>query len=103
MIGSLTTNHTEGLKLKEILNNKLIIKHSENISHVFGYHQIIYMYADERIKEINKNDMIKDGWEVVDGQGRIYLANSFYGDEDYSDMLVPIGIYEKKINRVFAE
>lgn len=103
MIGSLTTDYKKGLKLKEILNNKKMIKYSENISPVFGYHQIIFMYADDNMKEINKNSMIKDGWAVVDGQDRMFLANNFYGDEDYKDTLVPIGIYEKQIKNVFAE
>lgn len=98
MLASLTDDFKIGVRIKGIIDEKKIVKHSEAISNAFGYHEVIFMYSNDISKKEHEEEMKKDGWSIIDGQSYIHIYCNLWEDKRIS---VPCGIYEKEIECCF--
>lgn len=96
MIGTLTSDYETGVKIKEILDKDKYVKHSENISYIYGLHDIVYLYSNDEEKETHKDKMCKEGWTAIEGQSHVHIYANFH---DKRKILVPCAIYEKEVAR----
>ncbi|MDU2672678.1 MAG: hypothetical protein E7C49_11770 [Clostridium sp.] len=97
MIGSITSDYNTGLKVLERINELKIVKHSEKISHIYGYHQVIFMYSDENTRDKHESDMILRGWSKMEAQNYVSIYSNLY-EERYLKVLC--SVYEKDISAI---
>lgn len=94
MLGVLTSDYNEALDLLDEVKSKKILKHSEKISYIYGYHQIVYLYSNEDERDIHELQMQENGWKKVDSQNCVSLYLDLYNGQSVK---TPCGIYEKSI------
>lgn len=98
MIGTLTDDFETGIKVKEKIDKLKIVIHTENYIYIRGVKQVIYLYANEEIKEKHKKEMINFGLKPMDKEGYMYIYyDSDENNENNEKMLIPCQVYEKKI------
>lgn len=94
MLGTLTSDYNEGLKILEKLNELKIVKHFEKSYFTYGFKEVVYLYSSQEYKENHKKEMLSNGWAEVDGQSNMSIYSNLY-EKRY--IRVPCGIYEKSI------
>lgn len=95
MLGSLTSDYNEGLKiLKKIMELKTV-KHSEKSYFIYGFKQIIYLYSTEDIQKEHKKKMTSSGWSEVEGQTYVSIYSNLY---EKRFIRVLCSFYEKPID-----
>lgn len=97
MIGALTSDYETGLKILDKIKELKIVKHSEKISHIYGYSQIIYLYSDDDVRNSHESEMIADGWSKVDAQTYTSIYSNLY-TKQY--LRVPCNVYEREIEAI---
>ena len=94
MIGTITSDYNTGLKIMERIKELKVIKHSEKISHIYGYHEVIFLYSDEDTRLKHESDMILRGWSKVEAQSYTSIYSNLY-EKRY--LRVPCNIYERNL------
>lgn len=94
MLGTLTSDYNEGLKILEKINEFKIVKHFEKSYFTYGFKEAVYLYSTKEDRDAHKEEMIKDGWTEVDGQSNVSIYSNLH-EKRY--IRVPCNIYEKSM------
>lgn len=97
MIEAITTDYNIGLGILERIQEQKIVKHSEKISHIYGFHEVIFMYSNEESQAKHEADMLLRGWSKIEAQNYI----SIYSNSLKKICLkAPCSIYKKDISSI---
>lgn len=98
MIGAITTDYETGLKVKDRINELEIVKHSEKICHIYGLHQVIFMYSNDEVRKKHESDMILRGWSKINKyEDEVTIYDNKY---EKISLKAPCNIYGKNIKTV---
>lgn len=99
-IGNLTSDYRDGIEILEIIKKKKIFKYIEENDFFIGLESRVYIYFSIEDKEEHQKQMVKEGWEIEDGQEyiQVYKDNK---DED-KNIKVPCAFYVKYIPGIYG-
>lgn len=94
MFGTLTSDYDIALKIKSTIEKLKIVRHSQQTSYIYGYHQVTFLYSDEESRMKHESDMILRGWTKVETQTNVSIYSNLYSKVS---IRVPCAVYEKSV------